>query len=46
MEKFGRVRQVTDTNTYITHRMRIACWIAVATEYVIFLAFPLQQWLR
>jgi hypothetical protein len=30
--------------------MRIACWIPKATkthsEYVIFFAFPLQQWLR
>jgi len=31
-------------------RMRIACWITKATdthlEYVIVIAFPLQQWLR
>jgi len=31
-------------------RMRIACWIPKATdthsEYVIFIAFPLQQWLH
>jgi hypothetical protein len=31
-------------------RMRIACWIPLATdtqsEYVILIAFPLQQWLR
>jgi hypothetical protein len=31
-------------------RMRIACWITKATdthsEYVIFIAFPLQQWLQ
>jgi len=31
-------------------RMRIACWVAKATnthsEYVILIAFPLQQWLR
>ena len=31
-------------------RMRIACWITKATntnsEYVIFIAFPLQQWLH
>ena len=30
--------------------MRIACWILKATyehsEYVIFIAFPLQQWLH
>jgi hypothetical protein len=31
-------------------RMRIACWIPKATdtqsEYVIFIVFPLQQWLQ
>jgi len=31
-------------------RMRIACWIPKATDrhsqYVMFIAFPLQQWLR
>ena len=31
-------------------RMRITCWIPKATdthsEYVIFIAFPLQQWLQ
>ena len=31
-------------------RMRIACWIPKATdthsEYVIVMAFPLQEWLR
>jgi hypothetical protein len=31
-------------------RMRIACWVPKATDtrsdYVIFIAFPLQQWLR
>jgi hypothetical protein len=31
-------------------RMRVACWIPWATnthsEYVILIAFPLQQWLR
>jgi hypothetical protein len=30
-------------------RMRIACWVTMATdthsEYVILIAFPLQQWL-
>jgi len=33
-----------------TRRMRIACWIPKATgkhlEYVILIAFPLQQWLH
>ena len=34
----------------IIWRMRIACWVTKATdtpsEYVIFIAFPQQQWLR
>jgi len=34
----------------MTWRMRIACWIPKATdthsEYVILVAFPLQQWLH
>jgi hypothetical protein len=33
-----------------TWSMRIACWITKATntlsEYVILIAFPLQQWLK
>ena len=33
-----------------TWRMRIACWIPMAidtqSEYVIFIAYPLQQWLH
>jgi hypothetical protein len=45
MEKYGTARQATDNN--ITRR--IACWIPKATnthsEYVIFLAFSLKQWL-
>ena len=48
MEKYGRVGYATDEN--IMWRMRIACWIINATktpsEYVIFTAFPRQQWLR
>ena len=48
MEKSGRSRQATDNN--IIWRMSIACWIPKATdthlEYVIIIAFPLQQWLR
>ena len=48
MEKHGRVGQAIDDNTI--RRMRIACWITKATdthsEYVILIAFPLQQWLR
>jgi hypothetical protein len=46
--KNGTARQATDDN--ITRRTRIACWITKATdthsEYVIFIAFPRQQWLR
>ena len=34
----------------IIRRMRFSCWISKApntrVEYVIFIAFPLQQWLR
>jgi hypothetical protein len=48
VEKYGGVGQATDDN--ITRRMRIACWITKATEthseYVILIAFPLQQWLQ
>jgi len=45
LEKYGRTRRATDAN--IVWRMRIACWIPKATdthsEYVILIAFPLQQ---
>jgi len=45
VEKFGRVGQVTDDDI-----MRIACWIPKPTntqsEYIIRIAFPLQQWLH
>jgi hypothetical protein len=48
VEKYGRARQTTDGN--IIRRMHFACWITKATdihsEYVILIAFPLQQWLR
>jgi hypothetical protein len=41
-------RQAAYDNT--TRRMRMACWITKATSahsaYVIFIAFPRQQWLR
>jgi len=44
----GRAGQATDDN--ITRRIRVACRIAEATdihsEYVIFIAFPRQRWLR
>jgi len=49
-KNIGRARQVTGENTCITHRIRTECWITMATdihsEYAIFIAFPLQQWLR
>ena len=39
-----------DRSQIIIRRMRIACWIPKATnthsEYVILIAFPLQQWLH
>jgi hypothetical protein len=48
VEKYGRVRQATDDN--IIRRMSFACWITKATdthsEYVTFIAFQRQQWLR
>ena len=48
MEKYCTAGQATDDN--IIWRMRIACWIAKTTdphsEYVMFIAFPLQQWLH
>jgi hypothetical protein len=44
---FGRFRQAVDENTI--RRMRIACVVTKATdahlEYIIFRAFPRQQWL-
>ena len=48
LEKCCRALQATDDT--IIRRMPFACWITKATnthsEYVIFIAFPLQQWLR
>jgi hypothetical protein len=48
VEKYGTVRQATDNN--IIRCLRFACWITKATDthsqYVIFIAFPRQQWLR
>jgi hypothetical protein len=48
VEKVGRDGQATDDN--IIRRLRFACWVNEATithlEYEIFIAFPLQQWLR
>ena len=47
VEKCGRAKQATDDN--ITLCMHFARWITKATdthsEYVILIAFPLQQWL-
>jgi hypothetical protein len=47
VEKYGIAGQATNENTI--WRMRIACWITKATdihsEYVIIIAFTLQQWL-
>jgi hypothetical protein len=47
-EKYGTAIQVTEDN--MIRRMRFACWITKATdthsEYVIFIAFPRQQWLH
>jgi len=44
-ENYGRARQAADNN--ILRRMRITCWVNKAidahSEYVIFIAFPLQQ---
>jgi hypothetical protein len=46
--KYGNVRRTTDDN--IICSMCVACWITKATdthsEYVIFIAFPRQIWLR
>ena len=48
VQKYCRGGQLTDDN--ITRRMRFACGITKAkninSEYVILIAFPLQQWLR
>jgi hypothetical protein len=47
VEKYGRVKQAADDR--IIRCMCIACWITEPTdkplEYVIVIAFPLQQWL-
>jgi hypothetical protein len=46
VEKYFRAGRPQMTKWYL----RIACWITKATntfaEYVIFIAFPLQQWLH
>ena len=46
VEKYGRTGQATDDNIIL--RMCFVCWITKATnthsEYVVPIAFPLQQW--
>jgi len=46
VESYGTATQATDDK--IIRHMRFACWITKATnthsEYVILIAFPLQQW--
>ena len=48
LKKYNKARQATDDNK--VRLMRIACWIPKAidtySEYVILIAFPLQQWLH
>jgi hypothetical protein len=48
VEKYGRAGQATDDN--IIRRMRFEYWVTKSTdthsEYIILIAFPLQQWLR
>jgi len=48
VQKFCRALKTTDDSPI--RRMRIACWITKAvntrSEYVIFIAFPLPQWLH
>jgi hypothetical protein len=48
LEKHGRAMQTTDESTM--RDKGIACWVNEATnalsEYVIIIAFPLQQWLH
>jgi len=48
LEKYGRVGLATNGNKI--RRMCFACWITKTTdthsEYVILIAFPLQQWIR
>jgi len=48
VEKYRRAGQATDDNIMLL--MRTTCWIPKAenthSEYVTFIAFPLQQWLQ
>jgi hypothetical protein len=48
--KYVKKKIEPDWPQMTTWRMRIACWIPKSTnthsEYVILIAFPLQQWLQ
>ena len=45
VEKYGGAREATDDN--VIRCMRFACWeINTHSAYVIFIAFPRQQWCR
>jgi len=48
--KYGRAREVSDDNTCIIRRLRLAYWVAKAadihSEYVILLPFARQEWLH
>jgi len=48
VEEYSRASQATNDN--IIWHMHVVCWITKATdthlEYVILIAFPLQQWLH
>ena len=47
MEKYCRARQATDDNMAHAHRMLdVEGYKHILTEYVILIAFPLQQWLH
>ena len=47
-KKYGRTGEATDNNIRVMRRMRLTCWIPKAinthSEYVIFIAFPRQQY--
>jgi hypothetical protein len=44
VEKYCRAKQATDNNIILC--MRFARWVTKATDYVILIAFPRQQWLH
>jgi hypothetical protein len=49
-KKYCKTGQATDDTAGILQNMRFVCWIPKATnthsEYVMFIAVPLQQWFR